>query len=506
LFLSVAVATLSLGLSQGYAQQAGALGGEAAKQGESARPEKPGEQGAAGQRGERAQQQGREHGAREQKSERQGAAARDDDKDDKDDKRAAAKEEKKNEAAKGDERNQAASDDDRDNGNGKGKGKGKSKAAKSDDGRGAGKKGERHGAAKNDDRRGASTEDRDLTPSARDERRERMGGAERRGAGPETGAATIDNERRATQAGRDRTDRTGERAGTASDDDAGRRARQAETDRAGRAGETGQMQGRGDLDRQGREAFESRGARGRDAYGYAGRDARGGGRLHVSQRDNIRIRQVLAQQNIQRISPTVFSPRIGAALPPGVQFYPVPADILAFAPQFRGFNYVMVGDDFAIIDPGSREVVAVLDEGGPGAAYGYADEEERGFERGGRRAYGSADRDDSRRFSRRDDDEDDRAGRRRGEAYGYAPRVRLDDRQERALYRGVMSEARTNLRQVCVRVGDRVPDSVDLEPVPRTIAAEAPDVERYDYFVLNDRVVLVDPDTRIVVDMIDRPR
>jgi hypothetical protein len=42
--------------------------------------------------------------------------------------------------------------------------------------------------------------------------------------------------------------------------------------------------------------------------------------------------------------------------------------------------------------------------------------------------------------------------------------------------------------------------------VPRRIDAEAPDVERFDYFVLNDQVVLVDPDSRRVVDIIEAPR
>jgi hypothetical protein len=69
-----------------------------------------------------------------------------------------------------------------------------------------------------------------------------------------------------------------------------------------------------------------------------------------------------------------------------------------------------------------------------------------------------------------------------------------------------MSEARDKIRQVCVRVGDRVPNFVELAPVPRTIAAETPDVERFEYFVLNDQVVLVDPETREVVDIIEEPR
>jgi hypothetical protein len=215
---------------------------------------------------------------------------------------------------------------------------------------------------------------------------------------------------------------------------------------------------------------------------------------------------------VQRISPNIFSPRIGAVVPPSVQFYPLPPAVISIYPQFEGFNYVMVGEDIAIIDPADREVVTVLDEGGAGGVYGYGygDEEREGIRGGyegregrfeGREGryegrYGSAQREERYQGSRE----------RRGEAYGYAPRVRLDTRQERALYRGVMSESKSNLRQVCVRVGDRVPQSVDLEPVPRAIAADAPDVERFEYFVLNDQVVLVDPDTRIVVDMIKEPR
>jgi hypothetical protein len=497
LFLSAAVATLSLCLSQGYAQQAGRgpSGDDAAKPGESTRMQN--EKGATEQRGERrderAQEQKRERGAREtgDASDRPGAAAKDEDK------RAAAKDESKRGAAK-DEKKQDAT--------------------KAEEKHGGAKKGEKHGATTREEQRGAANQDRDRAPTAQGGRemdRQDQTGESGATPGGRTGAATTDAERRATQAEADKAGRPGERAepGAA---DAERRGTQAEADRTGRAG---QMERRGEMDQQrGRDGFDrqtgeaTRGAGRREAFEDAGRDRRGAGRFRLSQRENTRVRQILTQRNVQRISPDVFSPRIGAVLPPSVQFYPLPADVIGMIPRFRGFNYVMVGDDIAIIDPGTREVVTVLDEGGPGAAYGYGygDDERYGYDRRNGRSYGSARRDDyraSRRDADDDDDDDRRAGpRRRGEAYGYAPRVRLDDRQERALYRGVMSEARSNLRQVCVRVGERVPESVDLEPVPRNIAAQAPDAERFDYFVLNDQVVLVDPDTRIVADIIERPR
>ncbi|MEK4034685.1 DUF1236 domain-containing protein [Methylocystis sp. IM3] len=511
LFLSAAVATLSLCLSQGYAQQAGRqpAGGEATKQGESARMQKPDEKGATSQRrDERAQEQRREHGAQQtaEKSERHGASAKDEQK------HEATKAEEKSEAAKGGEKH------------------------------GSAKKGEKHGAGKNDERRGAISDEDSRAAAAQrgqnSDRQERTGerASERTGAGPNerTGAAAAENERRGAQPEGERTGRFGQaergqaERGQAERQQAERQQAeraQAEREQAQRAqAERGQIQRRGEnapgvAEQQQRGAERSlrgsetargaeatqRGGRG-EAYGYAGREGQGG-RLQLSERQQNQVRQILEQRGARSFTRNDFNLQIGAVVPPNVQFYPLPPDVLAMAPQFRGYDYVMVDNDVAIIDPGTREVVTVLGEGGPPAAtYGYEEREgggyyggPGGYERRQGRAYGTA----------RRDEEGYRGGgarERRGEAYGYAPRVRLDTRQERALYRGIISEARSNLRQVCVRVGDRVPESVDIEPVPRNIAAEAPDAERFDYFVLNDQVVLVDPDTRTVVDMIEQPR
>ncbi len=484
LFLSAAVATLSLCLSQGYAQQAGRqpAAGEAAKQGESARMQKPDEKGAAEQRNEHAQQQNREREAQQaiEKSERHGAAARDEEK------RAGAKEEQKHEATKAEEKNQAA---------------------KGEENHAGAKKGEKHGAAKKDERRGAMGEEHNRTPAAQGagniERQQRMGekAGEKAGAGPNerTGAAATENERRATQP-------EGEKAGQlgqAEHGQAGRtqaERRQTERGQAERQGENAP----GVAEQQQRQGAEATPRGGREAYGYAGREGQGG-RVQLSERQQNRMRQLLEQRGARSFTRNDFNVQIGAVVPPSVQFYPLPPDVISMVPQFRGYDYVMVDNDIAIIDPGTREVVSVLGEAGPPpATYGYEEREggfyggPGGYERRQGRGYGTA----------RRDEEGYRGGyrERRGEAYGYAPRVRLDTRQERALYRGIISEARSNLRQVCVRVGDRVPESVDIEPVPRNIAAEAPDAERFDYFVLNDQVVLVDPDTRVVVDMIEQPR
>ncbi|WBK00378.1 DUF1236 domain-containing protein [Methylocystis parvus] len=240
-------------------------------------------------------------------------------------------------------------------------------------------------------------------------------------------------------------------------------------------------------------------ARGADQAGATAtaRDRQERGAARLSRGDQRRVREAIERKGGRSFSHDEFDVRIGAVAPPNVQFYPLPPEIAGIAPQFRGYQFVRVEDDIAIVDPNTRRVIAMLDEERPTATYGY-EEGEGGYrgdnDRRERGRFGAAERDEGRYAEGR---------RGRGETYGYAPRVRLDARQERSLYRSAMRDARASLRQVCLHVDDRVPEFVDIDPVPRQVAADAPDVERYDYFVLNDDVVLVDPDTRRVVDIIE---
>jgi hypothetical protein len=54
-----------------------------------------------------------------------------------------------------------------------------------------------------------------------------------------------------------------------------------------------------------------------------------------------------------------------------------------------------------------------------------------------------------------------------------------------------------------VTVGSTVPADVELMAVPDTIVTEVPTVKSYRYFRYNDDVVLVDPSSRRVVEIID---
>jgi Protein of unknown function (DUF1236) len=56
---------------------------------------------------------------------------------------------------------------------------------------------------------------------------------------------------------------------------------------------------------------------------------------------------------------------------------------------------------------------------------------------------------------------------------------------------------------VNVRVGEPLPGDVRLMPLPPTIVDLAPEFRDYDYFVANDEIVIVQPSTRHVVEVIN---
>jgi hypothetical protein len=50
-----------------------------------------------------------------------------------------------------------------------------------------------------------------------------------------------------------------------------------------------------------------------------------------------------------------------------------------------------------------------------------------------------------------------------------------------------------------LRIGTRVPETVQLQAVPDAVAVEVPAIRTYRYMVINNRVLLVDPATSTVV-------
>ena len=52
---------------------------------------------------------------------------------------------------------------------------------------------------------------------------------------------------------------------------------------------------------------------------------------------------------------------VGARVPETVHFYPLPVEVVDVYPEWRGYDYILVGDHILVVDPDSHEIVAVLE-------------------------------------------------------------------------------------------------------------------------------------------------
>lgn len=91
-----------------------------------------------------------------------------------------------------------------------------------------------------------------------------------------------------------------------------------------------------------------------------------------------------------------------------------------------------------------------------------------------------------------------------GKAGGERNRVQITERQRVDVHRDVLKERNVNRVRVNteVRVGVRVPRSVHLAVLPASVITLVPAYRSYRYFVVDDRICIVEPTTYEVVDVI----
>jgi uncharacterized protein DUF1236 len=82
---------------------------------------------------------------------------------------------------------------------------------------------------------------------------------------------------------------------------------------------------------------------------------------------------------------------------------------------------------------------------------------------------------------------------------------RLSPEQRSTIYRTVTRERRVSpAPEIQLRVGAPVPREVELYPFPDETYADVPVMKRYKYVYVANRLVVVDPETSEVVDVIDQ--
>jgi hypothetical protein len=80
----------------------------------------------------------------------------------------------------------------------------------------------------------------------------------------------------------------------------------------------------------------------------------------MSTEQTVRFRETLKGEKAERLTGVQFSIAIGEEVPRSVHFHRLPARIVEYAPQYRDFDYILVGDDILIVDPRTHRIVAVI--------------------------------------------------------------------------------------------------------------------------------------------------
>jgi hypothetical protein len=97
-----------------------------------------------------------------------------------------------------------------------------------------------------------------------------------------------------------------------------------------------------------------------------------GQNVHATGKTNLphdkaaRVAQTLMASGSVQKSPSinVNEVNVGVDLPGDVVISPLPPAIVEIVPEFRGYDYFVVGDEVVIVDPATRQVVEIIEDVG----------------------------------------------------------------------------------------------------------------------------------------------
>jgi hypothetical protein len=183
---------------------------------------------------------------------------------------------------------------------------------------------------------------------------------------------------------------------------------------------------------------------------------------NLDDRQRTRVTESITKLNARPVENVNFSLSVGKVVPRDVRFQPLPADVVEVVPQYRGYNFFVVRDDIVIVDPSSYQIVDVLPRTGRATAAAPA----------------------SRKMTFSDTD--------RAVIRKHARSARTEQR--------TTGSSTTSTR---VRVGDRLPDSVEIRSFPEEVYRESPTLREYRYIERDNRTYVVEPHERTIIEEID---
>jgi hypothetical protein len=153
---------------------------------------------------------------------------------------------------------------------------------------------------------------------------------------------------------------------------------------------------------------------------------------------------------------------VGRRLPRDWGFVPVPVAVIDIVPEYRGYYFAWVEDEYVIVEPDTYEVVAVLP----------AERSQAGAS-SGQQASGQC-----------------------------STQLSLSRKDQELILDTVKGGREVDVADVSV--GSDVPRGVELQRFPQSVLAEASALEGCQYFDAGDRIAIVNPDEHKIVLVIDK--
>lgn len=84
------------------------------------------------------------------------------------------------------------------------------------------------------------------------------------------------------------------------------------------------------------------------------------GSVQLSQTQRTKIETIVGKSSAARVSHVNFDVSVGVKIPSDVHVEVLPTEVVEIVPQFRGYDYIIVGDNILIIDPDFLEIVDII--------------------------------------------------------------------------------------------------------------------------------------------------
>jgi hypothetical protein len=100
-----------------------------------------------------------------------------------------------------------------------------------------------------------------------------------------------------------------------------------------------------------KNSYETGGTTGQGAGGPSGK---------MSSEQRSKIGTLLRARKVEPAHLTV-SVNVGTRIPESVHSYPLPSEVVEIYPEWRGYDYIMIGDQVLVVDPQTHEIVAIIE-------------------------------------------------------------------------------------------------------------------------------------------------